>query len=144
MNLFLLLLLSPQAAEEADLVLKNGVFFRADGVAVKSGKILAVRGVERHVGPRTKVVDLGGKFVAPGFNDAHIHFASGGASTLRLNLAGLSLKDVQDRVAEAVKKAGTGEWVYGRGWDHTLWPGEKFPSRKDLDPHSADVPVVLH
>jgi hypothetical protein len=143
MHLLLLSGLWLQAAEEADLVLKNGVFFRAEGLAVKGGKILAARDVERHVGPRTKVVDLRGKFVTPGFNDAHLHFASGGSSMLRLNLAGLSLDKIQERVAEAAKNAGPGEWVYGRGWDHTLWAGEKYPSRKDLDPHSGDVPVVL-
>ena len=143
MVLLLAVLLSTQADEKADLVLKNGIFFRAEGLAIKGEMILAVREVEKQVGPATKVVDLKGKFVCPGFNDAHIHFASGGSSLLRLNLAGLGLEDVRARVAEAVKKAGSGEWVYGRGWDHTLWPGEKYPSRKDLDGVSADVPVAL-
>ncbi len=136
-------LLSAQASEEADLVLRNGVFFRAEGVAIKGERILATRAVDRHVGPKTRVVDLQGKFVCPGFNDAHCHFASGGSALLRLNLAGLGLAEVKERVAAAVKRAGPGEWVYGRGWDHTLWPGEKYPSRRDLDSFSGDVPVVL-
>ncbi len=143
MNLLFALSLLTAQAEPADLVLTNGVFFRAEGVAVKGGKIVAVKEVERRVGPGTKVVDLGGKFVCPGFNDAHLHFASGGSALLRLNLAGLGLKEVQEKVADAVKKAAPGEWVYGRGWDHTLWPGEKYPGRRDLDPHSGGVPVVL-
>lgn len=142
MSVLLALLLVGQA-EEADLVLKNGVFFRAEGVAIRGQKILAVKDVDKHVGPRTKVVDLRGKFVGPGFNDAHIHFGSGGASLLRLNLAGLSLKDIQGKVAEACRQAGPGEWVFGRGWDHTRWAVEKLPTRKDLDAVSGEVPVVL-
>jgi predicted amidohydrolase YtcJ len=132
-----------QAAEPADLVLKNGVFFRAEGVAIRGGKIVATKDLEKFVGPGTRVIDLEGRFVCPGFNDAHIHFASGGANLLRLNLAGLSLVEIQAKVAEAVKKARPGEWVYGRGWDHTRWPGEKYPTRQDLDPFSAGVPVYL-
>jgi hypothetical protein len=142
MSLLLVLLLGQQA-EEADLVLRNGVFFRAEGLAVKGDRILATRDVAKHVGPKTRVADLKGRFVCPGFNDAHIHFASGGGALLRLNLAGLSLAEVQARVAEAVKKAAPGEWVYGRGWDHTRWPGEQYPTRHHLDPHSGAVPVVL-
>ncbi|MBI3855887.1 MAG: amidohydrolase [Planctomycetes bacterium] len=132
-----------QADEKADLVLRNGVFFRSEAVAVRGGKILATKDVAKFVGPNTKVVDLQGKFVCPGFNDSHIHFAGGGASLLRLNLAGLSLAEIQAAVAEAVKKARPGEWVYGRGWDHTRWPGEKVPTRQDLDSVTGDVPVVL-
>lgn len=135
---------APGPAEEADLVLTNGVFFRAEGLAIKGDRIVANRDVARHVGPRTRVVDLRGKFVCPGFNDAHIHFANGGSGLLRLNLAGLGLPEIQAEVARAVLKARPGEWVYGRGWDHTLWPGEeRHPTRRDLDPHSGDVPVLL-
>src|SRR5438132_11534469 len=91
----LALALLAQADEKAELVLKNGVFFRAEGVAIRGGKILATRDVEKFVGPGTRVVDLQGKFVCPGFNDAHLHFASGGSSLLRLNLAGMSLAEIQ-------------------------------------------------
>jgi predicted amidohydrolase YtcJ len=145
MNVILLALaLLVQQDEKADLVLKNGVFFRAgDAVAIRGGKIVATKDVQATIGPATKVIDLGGKFVCPGFNDAHIHFAGGGASLLRLSLTGMSLAEIQAAVAEAVKKAKPGEWVYGRGWDHTRWPGEKYPKRQDLDAVSGDVPVVL-
>jgi len=128
---------------DADLILKNGVIYRADAVAIRDGKIVATRDVDKLVGPNTKVVDLQGRFVCPGFNDTHIHFSGGGASLLRLNLAGMSLVEIQAAVAEAVKKAKAGEWVYGRGWDHTRWPGEKYPTRQDLDSASGEVPVVL-
>src|SRR5262245_20858526 len=102
---------------DADLVLKNGVAYRAEAVAIRDGKIVATRDVDKFVGPHTKVIDLKGCFVCPGFNDTHIHFAGGGASLLRLNLVGMSLAEIQAAVAEAVQKAKPGEWVYGRGWD---------------------------
>ena len=142
MNLLLLMCVALFQAE-ADLVLRNGVIYRAEAVAIRDGKIVATKDIEKHIGPNTKVVDLKGRFVCPGFNDTHIHFAGGGASLLRLSLAGLSLAEIQAVVAEAVKKARPGEWVYGRGWDHTRWPGEKFPTRGDLDGVSGEVPVVL-
>ena len=143
MSLLLAVLILAQAEEKADLVLRNGVFFRAEGVAIKGARILATRDVEKHVGPGTKVVDLQGRFVCPGFNDAHIHFGSGGKSLTGLNLVGLGLKETREKVAEACKAAMAGEWVYGRGWDHTRWTEEKFPTRKDLDAVTRDVPVVL-
>lgn len=145
MNVILLALaLFVQTDETADLVLRNGVFFRAgDAVAIRGGKIVATKDVQTTIGPKTQVVDLGGRFVCPGFNDSHIHFAGGGAGLSRLSLTGMTLAEIQAAVAEAVKKARAGEWVYGRGWDHTRWAGEKFPRRQDLDAVSADVPVVL-
>jgi predicted amidohydrolase YtcJ len=143
MNLLLALVLLAQADEKADLVLKNGVFFRAEGVAIRGQKILATKDVEKHVGPQTRVVDLAGKFVCPGFNDAHIHFGGGGKSLVGLNLGGLGLEQIREKIGEACKQAAAGEWVYGRGWDHTRWPGEKYPTRKDLDSASGNVPVVL-
>jgi len=137
---FLLLL---QGEEKADLVLRNGVFFHAEGVAIRGQKILATRDLERVVGPATRIVDLAGRFVCPGFNDAHLHFGGGGRSLTGLSVVGLSLKETQEKVAAACKEAAGGEWVYGRGWDHTRWPGERFPNRTDLDPFTGDVPVVL-
>src|SRR2546421_12669695 len=101
MTLLLLALgLLAQADEKADLVLKNCFFFRAEGVAIRGAKILATKDIAQFVGPETRVVDLKGKFVCPGFNDAHTHFAGGGASLLRLNLTGMSLAEIQAAVAD--------------------------------------------
>ena len=73
----------------ADLVLRGGKVFTADAagtiheaLAVREGRIVAAgsdRAVERFIGPETRVIDLDGKLVTPGFNDAHIHFAPGGS-----------------------------------------------------------------
>ena len=70
----------------------------------------------------------------PGFNDAHTHLASAGFGRMNVDLTGThSLQEVQARIAERVKSAQPGEWIRGRGWDHTVWPGGKLPTRQDLD-----------
>ena len=95
-------------------------------------------------GEKTQVIDLGGRFVMPGFNDAHVHLASGGMTKLRVNLEGSkSLEEMKARIAERAKTAGEGEWLTGRGWDHTLWPGAKLPTHQDLDAVTGDHPAVF-
>ncbi|HWS16723.1 MAG TPA: amidohydrolase family protein, partial [Candidatus Elarobacter sp.] len=94
-------------------------------IAVSGGKISAVGWndeVQKLKGPKTQVVDLGGHFVMPGFNDAHVHLGSGGFEKLNVDLVGSkSLDDMKQRIAARTKTAGAGEWIVGRGWDHTLW-----------------------
>ena len=120
---------------------------RAEAVAVKDGRILAVGktvDLMKHKGPSTQVIDLGGHFVMPGFNDAHTHLASGGFAKLEVDLAGTkSLDDFRKRVREKVETAKPGEWIVGRGWDHTMWPVKELPSRWDLDEVAPNIPVFL-
>ncbi len=92
----------------------------------------------------TKVVDLEGHFVMPGFNDAHVHLGSAGYDALSVRLHGApSIEELQKRLAAAVASSKGGEWVTGSGWDHTLWPEKKFPTRADLDKVSPKNPVYL-
>ncbi|HEX7174384.1 MAG TPA: amidohydrolase, partial [Pyrinomonadaceae bacterium] len=84
-----------------------------------------------------------GRLVTPGFNDAHIHFLNGGLALLRVELNGApTLAEAKRRVAERVRAARPGEWILGRGWDHTLWGGE-WPTKKDLDEVAPANPVFL-
>ncbi|HNQ15431.1 MAG TPA: amidohydrolase family protein, partial [Pyrinomonadaceae bacterium] len=90
-----------------------------------------------------KVLDVGGKLVTPGFNDAHVHFVRGALALLNVDLTGApSLAAAKDKVAAKAKETKPGEWIIGRGWDHTLWDG-KFPNRKDLDSVAPNNPVFL-
>src|SRR5579883_3038150 len=92
----------------------------------------------------TKVVDLEGHFVMPGFNDAHVHLGSAGYDALSVRLHGApSIEELQKRLAAAVASSKEGEWVTGSGWDHTLWPEKKFPTLADLDKVSPKNPVYL-
>ena len=147
----------PGAARQAKrrsvgLVLTNGKVFTADArgtlaeaVAVDGGRIVAV-GTSREVAARyraARTIDLRGRLVTPGFNDAHIHFLGGGLSLLRVNLVGAkTLAEAKARVAARVKELPAGAWVTGRGWDHTLWGGA-WPTKKDLDEVAPANPVIL-
>ncbi|MCP9493090.1 MAG: amidohydrolase [Pyrinomonadaceae bacterium MAG19_C2-C3] len=141
--------------EQADLILTNGVIFTADdadtiaeAVAIKGNRIVAV-GTTKDITsrfrstPNGKTIDLRGRLVTPGFNDAHIHFLNGGISLLNVDLNGAkSLDEALRRIAEKVKNTPEGVWITGRGWDHTLW-GNRFPTGGDLDKITTKHPVFL-
>ena len=120
---------------------------RVDSIAVQGDRILATgkaADLMKHKGPATQVIDLAGHFVMPGFNDAHSHLSAGGFQELEVNLTGAkTLEEFRQRVREKVEHAGPGEWILGRGWDHTLWPVKELPSRWDLDEVSTKNPIFL-
>jgi len=157
------LLASPRdtrAAEPADLVLKTAVVHtvdpkhpRAEAVAVRGNRIVAVGSnaeVQALVGPKTRVLDLPGRTVVPGFDDSHAHLLGIGFARLDVDLVGTrSYAQVLDRVARAVKGRKPGEWIRGRGWHEGKWdapaPGSVrgFPTHPTLTAVSPDNPVVL-
>jgi predicted amidohydrolase YtcJ len=126
----------------------TSVHGRVQAIAVTSGKISAAGTndeIQQLKGPKTQVVDLGGHFVMPGFNDAHVHLGSGGFEKLNVDLVGSkSLDDMKQRIAVRVKAAGPGEWIVGRGWDHTLWAEQKTPIKADLDSVTGDHPAIFN
>ncbi|HET6200844.1 MAG: amidohydrolase [Candidatus Acidiferrales bacterium] len=119
----------------------------AQAIAIQGEKIVAVGAnddVRTWIGPHTRVIDLHGRFAMPGFNDAHTHLASAGMGMLTVNLEGAkSLAEFQQRIRAALKNYKPGEWITGRGWDHTLWPEKRFPTRFDLDAVSKDHPMIF-
>ena len=140
-------------SEAPDLIFVNGDIYtqatpaRAQAMAVRDGRIVAIgssEAISKLKGSRTQVVDLGGHFVMPGFNDAHVHLSSAGFLQLNVDLIGVqSIEQMQQRIAARVKTASPGEWIVGRGWDHTLWPGQKLPTRQDIDPVTGDHPAIF-
>ena len=120
---------------------------RAEAMAVRDGRVAAVgRSVDilKLKGSATEVIDLGGHFVMPGFNDAHMHLANAGFRRLTVELGGVkSLTEFRERIRDRVQAAGPGEWIVGGGWDQTLWPVKELPSRWDLDEVTTDHPVFL-
>ncbi len=144
----------PAAQAQADLVLVQGNIYtvnpqqpRAEAVAIRGEYIVAVGSnteIQKWIGPNTRVVDLGGRFALPGFNDAHIHLANGGAAKLAVDLSGAeSLEAFQERIRARLSDYRPGEWITGRGWDHTLWDPPRFPTRADLDAVSREHPILL-
>jgi predicted amidohydrolase YtcJ len=121
---------------------------RAQAIAVAAGKIIAVGSntdIQKLKGPKTEVVDLGAHFAMPGFNDAHVHLGSGGFEKLNVDLVGTkSLAEMKERIAARVKTAAAGEWIVGRGWDHTLWDVQQTPTRADIDAVTGDHPAIFN
>src|SRR5215204_2632083 len=141
-----------QTKQNISLLLFNGKVFTADAqfstaesVAIDGEKIVAV-GTTKDLKAKyqaLKEIDLGGKLVTPGFNDAHVHFLRGALALLTVDLIGAkTLEEAKGRVAAKVKEVRPGEWIIGRGWDHTLWGG-KFPSKTDLGAIAPNNPVYL-
>jgi predicted amidohydrolase YtcJ len=138
----------------ADMVLFNGRVFTveksmpwAEAVAVRDGKFIAVGAdneIKKLIGSDTQAIDLQGKLVLPGFNDAHLHFASGG-----LYLLGIDLRPARDEkefayiLKEYIKKLPKGEWVTGGNWDHENWPSKKHPGKGLIDAITPDHPVLV-
>jgi len=120
---------------------------REEAIAVRGDRIQAVGKnveIEKLKGPQTQVIDLGGHFVMPGFNDAHMHLADAGLQKLNVDLIGVkTLDEFRNRLLAKVETAKPGEWILGGGWDETLWPVKTLPNRWDLDEVSGGHPVFL-
>ena len=140
-------------SEPPDAIFLNGDIYtqatpaRAQAMAVRAGRIIAVgsnNDIRKLKSAHTQVVDLGGHFVMPGFNDAHVHLEHAGLELLSVDLRGTrSLQEMQQRIAASAKTAAAGEWLVGGGWDHTLWTDGKLPTRQDIDAVSGGHPAVF-
>jgi predicted amidohydrolase YtcJ len=138
----------------ADLIIQHARIWtvnpaqpEAQAVAVLDGRITAV-GSDAAVllwrGPRTRVVDAKGKRLLPGFDDAHVHFADGGASltAVQLNDAA-SLGEFVKRIADYASHAPKGDWIRAGDWDETKWNPAALPTRQDLDSVTPNNPVAV-
>ena len=121
----------------------------ASAVAIHNGKVAAV-GSDSDVlewkSRATEVVDLAGRTVAPGLNDAHCHPMYTGFSLMQVNASSppnRNIADIVARVAERVSETPAGEWVSGRGYDQARLDDQRHPNRHDLDPVSPDHPVLV-
>jgi predicted amidohydrolase YtcJ len=143
---------APQSA--ADIVFKNGNVYtandksaKAQAVAVKADKIVFVgtnEDAQKFIGANTRVVDLKGSTVLPGFTDSHQHLSGVGFREMTLNLENTtSLDDLLAKLKARVDQAKPGAWITGRGWIETHWTPAVFPTRWDLDKVSPNNPVIL-
>jgi len=138
----------------ADLVLTNSKIVTmdkddtvAEAVACKGEKIIKVgtaEEIEEYTGKHTRVIDLGGKLVTPGFVDTHVHFSSGGRRVRTVDLR--YVRSMDALVEELRKKAETlpkGRWVQGYGYNESKLKEKRFPNRYDLDKASTDHPISV-
>jgi predicted amidohydrolase YtcJ len=140
-------------AGDADTVLVGGKVFTASqerpwakALAFRGDRLVAVGSdvqAERWTGQGTRVIDLKGRVVVPGFVDAHAHMADHAGETGWTRLDGTKgLEDTLGRLRKAASKTRRGEWVIGVDWDEAKWPERRYPTREDLDRVSVDHPVV--
>ena len=149
----LLLAAGVASADPADLVLRGGRVWPGKGLPAATA--LAVRGetvvavgsdaeVAGLAGPRTRVIDLAGRLVVPGFNDAHVHFLDGGFGLLSVDLR--EAKDEADfarRLGDYAKTLPKGTWILQGNWDHESWPDKQLPTRQLIDGVTPDHPVFV-
>jgi predicted amidohydrolase YtcJ len=156
-SVFLALTLAPGAEPvvAADLVLFGGKVWtvdpakpQAEAVAVWRDRVLKVgtdAEVKALIGPATKVIDLKGRRVVPGFYDSHVHFLGGGQLLSQANL-----KDAKDeaefgrRLKEFDGKLPRDRWIVGGNWDHDRTFSGELPTAAMIDKYVKDRPVFIH
>ena len=155
----LLILLFPafvpaQSKPAADLIITNAKIWTVDSsqptaqaVAVLGDRITAVgsqQGVDGWRGPKTQVINADGKLLLPGFNDAHVHFVSGGMQldSIQLNDA-TSSQELARRIGERAKVTPKGVWIEGGNWDETKWSPPEMPTKELIDALTPDTPVFV-
>jgi predicted amidohydrolase YtcJ len=146
---------SPATGPGADLIVVNARVWtgdpahpEAEALAVRGDRVAAVgarAGIEKLRGRATRVVDAGGRFLMPGFGDAHIHLMTGGAQ-----LDSVDLKDAASpaefarRIGERAKTTPRGEWILGGNWDEQRWPGAPLPTRAMVDAVTPETPIFVN
>lgn len=140
--------------ESADLVLRGGAVYTMDGprswasaVAVQGNRIVYVgtdAGAEPWIGEKTRVVDLQGRMVLPGFQDSHVHAVGGGIALGQLDLTGIRDRaEVLRRIRDYARENPALPWVVGRGWEPGAFLPSGVPDRRTLDGLVGDRPAYL-
>jgi len=142
------------AASRATLVLVNGKIWTEDSarpeveaVAIAGNTILATgttAEMRKLAAPSAKIIDLAGRRVVPGFNDAHIHVMIGGEDELGVHLTSAkSAAEFRQRIADFARTAPKGSWILNGLWDEQRWTERKLPTHELIDDITPDNPVAV-
>jgi len=154
--LFIATLPAPMLAQRfADVVLVHGKVWtenpqqpEAEAVAILGNQIAGVGSsaeMLKLAGPDTKVIELSGKRVLPGFNDAHVHFIIGGSALASVQLRDASSQaEFRQRIADFAKTQPKGAWILQGNWDHEKWVPAQLPNHQLIDDVTADNPVLVN
>ena len=148
-------MISVHAQAPVTLLLTNGKFWTGNpkqkevqAVAISGNRIIAVGSSDEILSLKHEevaVLDLDGKRVVPGFDDAHVHFVDGGA-----NLTGPQLRyskseaEFCDTLAQYARHRPTGTWITGGNWDHENWTPARLPTRQSIDAATPNWPVFVN
>ena len=149
-SVFILAMLGCSAQkQQADLILTNGIIYTVDeefstagAVAIKDQRILAV-GSSSEINKAyqaAEVRDLEGRYVYPGWIDAHCHFFGYGMNLNAVDVAGTSSVEEIIGQLKVFHEKNPGAWITGRGWDQNDWELKEFPTKEMLDRHFPDTP----
>lgn len=138
----------------ATLVLDHGHIWtenpaqpEAEAVAVYGNRILRVGTsdeVRQLAGPSTRVIDLHGRRVVPGFNDAHVHFVTGGLVLANVQLLDASSQaEFRERIARFAESQSAGAWILSGIWDHERWTPAVLPTHQLIDDVTPKNPVFV-
>src|SRR3989441_6458375 len=139
----------------ADLIIANGNIRTMDrnhptteAIAIHGNRIIAVGSndeIKKLAGANTKVIDAKGQLVLPGFNDAHVHFMSGGFQLSSVDLRDANTpQEFAERIRDFAARLPKGRWVTGGDWDHERWPDAKLPTKELIDRYTPDTPVFVN
>ena len=139
--------------DPATLIFTNGKIWTGESdstfveaMALKNHKILAIGTNEEileHLGPETQVIELDGKLVTAGFNDAHIHFLSGSMGLSLVELSSTeSLEEMLQKTQEYIQTNPDREWITGRGWQYTFFESG-LPDHESMKVLDIDRPVFI-
>jgi predicted amidohydrolase YtcJ len=143
-----------QTKPAADLIIRNAKIWtvdrdhpEAEAIAILGDRIVAVgsnQEIDAWRGSNTTMQDGAGKRLLPGFNDAHVHFTSGGQQldNVQLNDA-TSLQEFARRIAERAVKTPKGDWILGGDWDETKWTPAQLPTKELIDATTSQTPVAV-
>ena len=146
--------MSIQKPFEVDLVIKNANVItmnrtqpRANAVAVKFGRIIAV-GTDEELAPYVtnskNVLDLEGKCLLPGFIDCHTHLASTGVNFTSVQLGETkSVEEALQKISERIREQQPGEWVKGTNWDESKWSEKRYITGAELDRIAPRNPAYI-
>jgi predicted amidohydrolase YtcJ len=120
----------------------------AEGVAVIGNRIVTVGSteeIEKLAGKNTRVIDAKGQLVLPGFNDAHVHFMSGGFQLSSVDLRDANTpQEFAERIRDFAAKLPPGRWITGGDWDHERWPDAKLPTKELVDRYTPNTPIFVN
>ena len=138
----------------ADVILINGSIYtmrkpleKIEAVAVKGQTIIGIGDNDSMIAHRsksTKIIDLHGKTVLPGFIESHGHLAFMGIVSQRIKIKGLKSElEVADLVRAKVTELKPGEWLISQGWSETDWGQQNFPTYQSITDAAPNNPVLL-
>ena len=120
----------------------------AEAIAILGRRIIAVGAddeIKKLSGTNTRTIDAQGRLVLPGFNDAHVHFMSGG-----FQLSSVDLRDAKSpdefaqRIRDFAAKVPPGRWITGGDWDHESWAEANLPTKELIDRYTPNTPVFVN